>query len=187
MNHVGASIFNAARMLVIGERSLKIEAPPFAYVLCYPLAFVMLFPIPWFIAVMIFGEYAVNEGSIIYYCYAIGVVLSVPATILFVKWQVIYLLDDRILFRFTRYLIPKWRQLIFDQASKIVFHDGIVGRDGKPRPYLEACRKDGSCFWVPLPIFGRRDLGIMLNHLKAARVPVEITGEVRFVTGRRRR
>jgi hypothetical protein len=106
-------------------------------------------------------------------------------TIWFVRRQWIEVKDDRVAFSFTRYCVPKMHEARYGDIREIVFHDGGFSMDGKPRPYIYFERNDGSNFWVPLPIFGRRDLGLMLEYFREKGLPMKTQGRFRFVTGRR--
>lgn len=112
-------------------------------------------------------------------------VLAIPLTIWFVRRQWIDVKDDGIAFSFTRYAIPKAHEAKYRDIHDVVFHDGGFSVDGKPRPYIQFDLKDGSDFWVPLPIFGRRDLSLMLDYIREKGVPLKIEGRIRFVTGRK--
>lgn len=119
-----------------------------------------------------------------YLSFSMGGLLAIFFTIWFIKRQRIELCDDNVFFSYTRYCIPKVRVAVHKDIRTIVFHDGIFGNDGKPRPYVYLERLDGTNFWVPLPIYGRRDLGLMLEYFRKKNLPLRIQGDVKFVTGK---
>lgn len=162
---------------------MKITPPPSAYALVYFPSLVWCAALSVSIGTLALGQDGKLSGLPFYSFLGIGSLVAIFVTIFLVKFQWIEFRPDMVLFSFTRYCMPKSREAAYKDIRTIVFHDGVFGRDGKPRPYIEIEKVDGSAFWVPLSIFGRQDLRVVLEEFRRRKLPLKTEGRVKFIAG----
>jgi hypothetical protein len=82
-----------------------------------------------------------------------------------VKYHLICIDEHGILFKFTRYGIPKKMEVQFCDVKGAVYFPGILSLDGRPRPLIEFSLRSGESFWIPFSIYSKTTIEDIQNAL----------------------